>query len=127
MGHGALAGSLGPSPITASANLRTSRTSSSTSRSSHPAKIARPIRSRAESTASVMALPFGVTMACSGADFGAQTSASDGWGRTVLIESDRLIRACLGHVQKMLEKVHTRVATTGSAADDLNQRKMEMG
>jgi hypothetical protein len=51
----------------------------------------------------------------------------DGWGRTVLMESERLRRACLGHVQKVLENVDTHVATTGCAADDLNQRKMEMG
>jgi hypothetical protein len=51
------------SPFTASANLRMSRTSCLTSRSSHVANIAPAIRSRALSTASVMALPFAVTVA----------------------------------------------------------------
>jgi hypothetical protein len=51
------------SPFTASANIRTRRTSSLTSRSSHVANIAPIIRSRALSTASVTALPFAVTVA----------------------------------------------------------------
>src|SRR6266853_2092109 len=49
---------LGISPFTASANLRMRRTSSLTSWLSHVANIVPTIRSRALSTASVMALPL---------------------------------------------------------------------
>jgi hypothetical protein len=61
--YGPLVRLLGGSSWKSSANFCMSLTSSSISRSFHFAKSARPRRSRAASTASVIALPFGVTTA----------------------------------------------------------------